>query len=238
MLNALKRFRHEQQMSARRRWSEPIDTLRRRIGAWASLFLFDHGIVRPWYWNSARVTPLLWRGPQPNPFHIAWLAKRGIRTVVNLRGPTEYGSYALEREACAKNDLALENAVLGSRSAPRREQIHEFKAVMDRITYPALFHCKSGADRAGLAVALYLILRDGRPVTDAKHALTLRFGHVRAGKTGVLDAFFDQYLADTAEEPMDFLTWVDTVYDPDRLDHSFHSSKWGDVLVDRILRRE
>ena len=45
-----------------------------------------------------------------------------------------------------------------------------------------------------LTITLYLILMEGRPVEEAMRQLTWRFGHIRAGKTGVLDAFFEAYL--------------------------------------------
>jgi uncharacterized protein (TIGR01244 family) len=238
LLDALHRFRAAQQARAKLRWSEPIEGLGRRLGAWTSLLLADHGILRLLYWNSGRVTGQLWRGPQPNPMHIARFARRGIKTIVNLRGPTEYGSYALAREAAERRGIAFENQVLWSRSAPRREDIHAMKALFDRIAYPALVHCKSGADRAGLASALYLVLKEGRPVEEAMRQLSLRYGHVRAAKTGVLDAFFESYLAANRAAPIDFLTWVDTQYDREALEANFHATRLGDFLVDRILRRE
>jgi protein tyrosine/serine phosphatase len=237
-LAAFNRFRARARDRARRRWQEPIGGAGRRAAAWASLLLFDHGVLRPVYWNSGRVTPELWRGAQPNPFHLARLARRGLKTVVNLRGPTEYGSYALAREAAGRLGLAFENAVVWSRSAPRREDIHALRELFDRIEYPALLHCKSGADRSGLAAALYLVLRENRPVEEAKRQLSLRWGHVRAARTGVLDAFFDAYLAANAARPIAFLDWIDTAYDREALERSFRSSRWGDVLIDRLLRRE
>lgn len=238
MLDTFNRYRAAQNARAKKRWSEPISGLGRRIGAWTSLLLLDHGILRPFYWNSARVTENLWRGPQPNPAHIGLLARRGLKTIVNLRGPTEYGSYALAREAATRRGIAFENIALGSRSAPRREDIHAIKAIFDRIAYPALVHCKSGADRAGLVSALYLVLKEGRPVEEAMAQLSLRYGHVRAGRTGILDAFFESYLAANRAEPIDFLTWLDTKYDREALDAGFRATRLGDLLVDRILRRE
>ena len=44
--------------------------------------------------------------------------------------------------------------------------------------YPLLIHCKSGADRTGLASALYLMIRRGVPPEQAEDAFTLEHGHV------------------------------------------------------------
>ena len=76
------------------------------------------------------------------------------------------------------------------------------------------------------------------PVADAKRQLSLRFGHIRQADTGVLDAFFDRYLAYAANDPIDLFTWVDTHYDPDELKHSFRSRGWANRIVDGILGRE
>jgi protein tyrosine/serine phosphatase len=238
LFETIRAFRADQGRRAKLRWGEPIATPGRRVWAWASLLLADHGVVRPIYWNFAEVTPALWRGPQPNPLHLERLARRGLKTVVNLRGPSGFGSYALEREACGRLGLAFEDAVLWSRSAPRPEQIGALDALYGRIAYPALVHCKSGADRAGLAAALYLLLREDAPLDRAVDQLSLRFGHVKAAKTGVLDAFFDAYRAARDATGVGFRTWLAESYDPLAVERDFHSTAWGDVLVDRILRRE
>lgn len=220
------------------RWSRPINSVWVRCWAWLSLTFADHGFLRPIYWNVGRVGAHVVRGPQPNPLQIRFLAWwYGIRTIVNLRGATQFGSYALERDVCERRGLALENCVLWSRDPPTREQIHEFRAIIERIAYPALFHCKSGADRAGIASALYLVLKEGRPVEEAARQLS-GYGHLQAGPTGVLDAFFDQYLKDTRDRPMAFLDWVDNVYDQKALKASFRPAPIGSFIVDTVLRRE
>lgn len=219
-------------------WLKPITSWRVRLRAWFSLIVADHGFLRPIYWNMDLVGDGVLRGPQPNPMQISYLARAfGIRTIVNLRGPTEFGSYALERDICERKGIRLENCVLWSRDPPTREQIHAFKTIIERIEYPALLHCKSGADRAGMASALYLILKEKRPVAEAARQLDGN-GHLKAGPTGVLDAFFASYLADTRSKPMDFIDWVDTIYDPAAVKASFKASSLGGFVVDRVLRRE
>ena len=101
-----------------------------------------------------------------------------------------------------------------------------------------LLHCKSGADRAGLMSVLYLLLRRACRWSEAKDELSLRYGHIRQADTGVLDRVFDSYLEYNARQPIAFLDWVDTVYDPDELKRSFRSAGWARRLVDQVLRRE
>jgi protein tyrosine/serine phosphatase len=238
MPNAFNRFRYRLHDRATARWSEPIRTPGRRLSAWASMMLADHGFIRLFHPNRHRITPRMVRSAQPAPHDLKWARAAGIRTIINLRGGTIYGSTALEREACARLGLAYEIFVIYSRAAPSRAQIHGLAALYQRVEKPVLIHCKSGSDRAGLAATLWMIFVEGQSVAEASKQLSLRFGHVRQGKTGILDAFFESYLADNAREPIEFLQWVDTVYDPDALERSFHAGFWGNLLVDKIFRRE
>ena len=73
---------------------------------------------------------------------------------------------------------------------------------------------------------------------DGKFAGRYVRGHIRQAHTGILDYFFERYLADNARRPMPFFEWVDTVYDPDELKSTFRSKGWANRLVDSVLRRE
>jgi hypothetical protein len=69
--------------------------------------------------------------------------------------------------------------------------------------------------------------------------LSLRHGHVRQSRTGILDAFFARYAAflrDRGDKP--FLDWVREDYDEEALRREFQSRAWADRLVDGVLRRE
>ena len=101
-----------------------------------------------------------------------------------------------------------------------------------------LMHCKSGSDRAGLMSVLFQHVHEGVPMEQAIQQLSLRFGHIRQADTGVLDAFFERYLADTKKRPMAFFDWVETVYDPDELKQTFQANGFANRIVNSVLRRE
>lgn len=202
------------------------------------MLLIDHGIFRLVYVNRHKVSDNVWRSAQPAPHHIKRFAREGIRTIVNLRGERVCGSYWLEEEACRKHGIKLMNFVARSRAAPTLEELRSAKELFQNIEYPMLMHCKSGADRAGLMSVLYRFLHEGVPLEIAKRELSLRFGHIRQADTGVLDYFFERYLADNARDPIEFWTWVETVYDPDELKHSFRAKGWANRIVNSILDRE
>jgi protein tyrosine phosphatase (PTP) superfamily phosphohydrolase (DUF442 family) len=215
--------------------------IRRTVGPAAkrldALFI-DHGVFRLFYLNKHRLGDRAWRAAQPAPHHVRRLARQGVRTIVNLRGERPCGSYWLEQAECERLGIRLVNFQVRSRQAPTPQQIRAAKELFDSIEYPMLLHCKSGADRAGLVSVLYLHLKEGVPLEKAKGQLALRYGHIRQADTGVLDRVFDSYLEYNARQPIAFLDWVDTVYDPIELKRSFRSAGWARRLVDQVLRRE
>lgn len=215
--------------------------VRRRIGpagAFLDMLFVDHGLFRYLYVNKHRLAQDAWRSAQPAPWHIRTMARQGIKTIVNLRGERLCGAYFLEQRACAEHGIRLVNFQIRSRAAPTREEIHAARALLDSIEYPMLLHCKSGADRAGLMSVLYRHVRKGEPIETAIRELSARFGHFRQADTGILDYFFERYLADSSKRPMPFFEWVDTVYDPLELKRSFHASGWANRLVNGVLKRE
>lgn len=236
--------RYARRMARIARFARPIDGPGERALAWATMLLSDHGVFRLAYPNRHRVGSGhaaglgLWRSSQPAPGDIAWAKRAGIRTVVSLRGGREHGSWQLQREACERHGLTLVEFVLRSREAPSKETIRAAKDFFERLDYPALVHCKSGADRAGLAAALYLILHEGRSAAEAMRELSPRFGHLRFAKTGILDAFLARYAAEGEARGMTLLDWAETVYDPEALAREFRAGFWSNLLVDRIMRRE
>lgn len=205
---------------------------------YADMLFVDHGVFRLAYQNRYPLGERAWRSAQPAPHQIAQLARMGIRTIINLRGARHCGSYWLERQACARNGIHLEDFQMRSRAAPTKSEIFAARDLFHRIEYPMLMHCKSGADRAGLMSALYLIARENLPVEQAREQLSIKFGHVRQANTGILDHFFDCYLEDNARSPMPFFDWVAKVYNPNAIARSFSSKSWANLVVGGVLRRE
>ena len=128
----------------------------------------DHGFLRARFSNFHWIEEgVMARANQPSPKQIAHYAAMGIKTILNLRGPSDTGYYWLEREACEKHGLAMIDFRMFSREAPSPEQVKAAKALFEQIEYPALMHCKSGADRAGAKAVLYKIQKKGVPVPEA-----------------------------------------------------------------------
>src|SRR5262249_54760154 len=137
------------------------------------------------------------RANQPSPRDIARYAEQGFKTILNLRGAYDTGYYALEKQACADHGLDLVDARMHSREPPSRTQVLRAKEIFETIRYPALMHCKSGADRAGVMAVLYKHFKMGLPIEQAVEQLGFKYLHVKQGKTGMIDFFFETYLNDT-----------------------------------------
>lgn len=216
-----------------------------RRRAWRELMIGDHGFLRKIYDNTHEIAPgKMWRTYQPSPADLAKWRKKGVRTVINLRGDKPSGFYFLEEEACQKLGLDLVTFRVFSRDAPSRETLRGARKLFEEIQYPAIMHCKSGADRAGLMSTLFLFFHEGLPLDKAMEQLSFKYGHVRQGKTGVIDYAFNLYKAYAKQNgksltsPDDFLKWVDTEYDPLRVKEDFKGTRWGELLTEKVLRRE
>ena len=100
-------------------------------------------------------------------------------------------------------------------------------------------HCKSGADRAGIMSVFYCHFRLGQPIRQAMQQLSLRYLHVRQGKTGVLDYVFERYVAEAEPQGMSFIDWVmSPAYDPAAIKADFRAQWIGTLLTEKLLRRE
>lgn len=210
-----------------------------RFTAWGDSLAVDHGVFRLVWTNWAEVVPgKLYRSNHPTPGRLARAARRyGLRTLVNLRGHRSCGSDALSRETARRIGLVHVDMAFESRGAPHRDRILRFHEIYRTMETPALMHCKSGADRAGLAAGL-AILFEGGTAAEATRQLSWRFGHFNRSRTGILDAFFTLY-AREGEGRVPFIEWVEHEYDEAALRRGFVAAgSLAGFLNDQVLRRE
>jgi len=104
-------------------------------------------------------------------------AKYGVRTVINLRGPSKASWY--EKEVAESQKLGL-NHLDFKLSAGReltQKQVEDLIALMRDAPKPILVHCKGGADRSGIASALYVAAIAKQGEMAAEWQLSLFYGH-------------------------------------------------------------
>jgi protein tyrosine/serine phosphatase len=126
----------------------------------------------------------------------AAIDRHGIRTVVNLRGSADgVGWYREEAAALGAAGVRLVDFPMSAGEALSLEQMDLLVGHLRRGPAPVLVHCRAGADRAGLASALFLAAT-GRPPAEARAQLSWRYGHFpyawwreRAAMDASLEAF-------------------------------------------------
>jgi protein tyrosine/serine phosphatase len=210
-----------------------------RLKTYADYLWNDHAYLRLGFQNAHWISEELVRTNQPWPHQLAAWKDRGIKTVVNLRGGFDASFHALEKDACRRLGLELVDCTITSREVPSRDRVLGAKRLYETIAYPALIHCKSGADRAGIMSVFYMHFRQGKTIREALDQLSIRYLHVKQGKTGVLDYVFERYLAEGEPAGMSFLEWVESpLYDPAGIKADFRAGMIGALLTEKLLRRE
>jgi protein tyrosine/serine phosphatase len=216
-----------------------LSTARGRLNAYLDYLWEDHAWLRLGFMNAHWVSGELVRANQPWPFQLRAWKKRGVKTVINLRGQFHASHHALERDACERLGLTMVDFVVASRDVPSRAAMLGARQLFATIEYPALLHCKSGADRAGLVSVLYAHFRLGQPIREAMSQLSGKYLHVKQGLTGVLDYIFERYLAEGEPRGQSFEAWVESdAYDPVAIKADFRAQWWGTLLTEKIARRE
>ena len=195
--------------------------------------LMDHAFLRILWNNFHCVSDQVFRANQPSPSHLKSYRKKGIKAVLNLRGINKQSFFVLEENACKELGLELVSLPLSSSSAPQPEKILEVIHAIKSIEKPFVLHCKSGADRAGLVSALYLLVEKKLPVSEAKKQLSFKYLHLDFTKTGILDYFFNVFAERLKIGSIDFIDWINQEYNAEILDNSFKSRiEWKHTAKD------
>jgi protein tyrosine/serine phosphatase len=154
-----------------------------RVVALALIALLAFGGYLGWrQWSGNFATVLageVYRSNQPTPERLAaYTRDHGIRTLLNLRGSSPGADwYEAERKAAAELDLTLIDFPLSANRELTRDQAEALLAILRDAPKPLLIHCRSGADRTGLASVVYLALVTGIDEDTAERQLSIRFGH-------------------------------------------------------------
>jgi len=137
--------------------------------------------------NFLRINMEICTGGQPTVEQLTALKADGVKTIINLRTPTEYDP-APEIAKAKELGLRYFNIPVAS-SGPKDEQVVEFlKLTDDPQNRPAFIHCAS-ANRVGAFWMIRRVLRDNWTMEAAK---------VEADKIGLRSAnlveFATQYI--------------------------------------------
>jgi uncharacterized protein (TIGR01244 family) len=110
--------------------------------------------------NFQKVNDGLYRGGQPTDAGFKQIAKLGVKTVIDLRLPSEH-SQADEQKWVASSGMKYVSVPLHGMSAPSEADVAKILAIVnDSSAGPVFVHCRRGADRTGTIIACYRISHD------------------------------------------------------------------------------
>lgn len=148
-----------------------------------------------------------------------YIAKKQIRTLINLRG-RPISDWYIPECACSQDlGISQEDITTSANRLPSPTEIRRLIDVFDQAEYPILIHCQQGADRTGLASTAWQLLYTDATYESARRQCSPRYGHFRLMTTANMDIFFDMYEAWLSErqathQPAMFREWATKHYQP------------------------
>ncbi len=177
-------------------------------------------IVRMIFWGNTHeiLAGRVYRSAQLKPEKLQkYLQTHQIQTVVNLRGRPVSDWYLPECLTCQVLEIDQEDVSTSANRLPAPSEIRRLIEVFDHAKHPILIHCQQGADRTGLAAALYLLLYTDADYQTAIRQCSPRYGHFPILKTVAMDRFFELYqnwLGDRQHTPALCREWATQHYVP------------------------
>jgi len=120
--------------------------------------------------NFDKVDEHVYRGGQPTDDGFRYLARMGVRTILDLRGSG--GRAKAEERVVKAAGMTYVNVPMSGLTPPTDDQIKKVLALLEDHAAGAVFvQCQRGADRTGVVIAAYHIDHDkwdnGRALSDA-----------------------------------------------------------------------
>jgi protein tyrosine phosphatase (PTP) superfamily phosphohydrolase (DUF442 family) len=193
-------------LNAKEGGSNPGNTPKRWCRAWVwaivAALACSAGLAwelrRPWFHGNLGVVDpgRVIRSAQPTTELPTLIHEYHLGSILNLRGgsPADWW-YEAEVKAARESGVAYYDLPLSATRRPTRRELLMLIDVLKRCSYPLLIHCKSGADRTGLASAIYRMVRLGEPPAHALGAFSIEFSHIPLGGTEHLHEPLDEYAA-------------------------------------------
>ena len=110
--------------------------------------------------NFYKVDEHVYRGAQPTDEGFKYLAKIGVKTIIDLRGAGE--GRRNEESVVTAAGMKYINIPMTGLTPPSEAEITRILGMLeDATTGPVFVHCQRGADRTGAVIASYRIEHDG-----------------------------------------------------------------------------
>ena len=146
--------------------------------------------------NFDKVDAHVYRGGQPTDEGFRYLAKLGVKVIIDLREAD--GRSKAEERVVTSAGMKYVNVPMTGLTPPTEAEITRILALLkDNTNGPAFVHCRRGADRTGAVIAAYQIDHhkwdNGRALNDAKaHSMSFfqfpRMNFIRNFQPRTVDA--------------------------------------------------
>ena len=153
-----------------------------------------------------------YRSGQPGQTQLEnWIERHKLKTVVRLRGGKPGDTeYEWTRKAAENKGIRFVHHRLSARRYPKKAELLGLWKIFAEGEYPMLVHCQSGADRAGLASAVYMLWRTNNVDKAAGQLGFWPYFHTGWFGAWKLDKVFVMYRP--YQNQMSFPEWVQNVY--------------------------
>jgi protein tyrosine/serine phosphatase len=142
---------------------------------------------------------LVYRSAQLWPDELEFvIADYGIRSIISLVPPEPDQSwYRGEISVSTAHRIARYEVPLSRGARPTAGQMRDLISALKEAPKPVLIHSKSGADRVGLAAAIFQYAIAARPADEAGQQLSIRYGHLPflLQETEAMDESFEEFVS-------------------------------------------
>jgi tyrosine-protein phosphatase SIW14 len=153
--------------------------------------------------NFYKVDEHVYRGAQPTDEGFQYLAKIGVKTVIDLRGVGE--GRRNEESVVTAAGMKYINIPMTGLTPPSEAEITKILGMLeDGATGPIFVHCQRGADRTGAVIASYRIDHDGWDSARAlKEAMSNGMSFFQIPRQNFIRSFQPRTLAKTAPKALE-----------------------------------
>lgn len=158
------------------------------------LFIFIHSEVLG---NFHKIDDNAYRSGKLNSLNLPYyIDEYEIKTIINVHGPSSKDWYQKEKEYSKEMGVNHIDFKMNSGKFYNHEKLTNLVDIMKNAEKPILIHCLGGADRTGLASALYEYAINEKSVDDSKKQLSWKYGHIPSLRPHVIqmDKSFDNFV--------------------------------------------
>ncbi len=117
-----------------------------------------------------------------------------IKSIINLLGHhPDQAWYREEIKVSQEKNVKHYDVSLAPARQPTEDEVRNLVEIFRNAPRPVLIHCKAGADRSGLAAAIWKVVINKEPKSEAMKQLSIWYGHLPVGRTTAMDRFFESW---------------------------------------------